>query len=79
MRAHLDWTFDEVDFKTLPQVVDDLHANGQHYIMIIVSINCTTIISFLASGDFCRLLITFENSLDLENVGPDLGRNHLPL
>ena len=38
MRAHLDWTYDKDQFGTLPQIVDDLHANGQHYIMIIVSI-----------------------------------------
>ena len=38
---------------------------------------------FLASDDFCRLLITFANSLDPEqdrqNVGPDLGPNRLVL
>ena len=34
-----------------------------------------------ASGDFCRLLIIFANSSDLDqdrhNVGPDLGPNCL--
>ena len=39
--------------------------------------------SFLASGDFCRLLITFANSLDPDQdqqiVGPDLDPNHLTL
>ena len=39
--------------------------------------------SFFASGDFCHLLITFENGLDpdkdLQNVGPDLGPNRLTL
>ena len=39
--------------------------------------------SFPASGDFCRLLITFANSLDLDqarqNVGPDLDPNCLTL
>ena len=39
-----------------------------------------TIISFHVSGDFCRLLITFANSLDpdqeQQNVGPDLDPNH---
>ena len=39
--------------------------------------------SFLASGDFCRLLITFANSLDpdqdRQNVGPDLDANCLTL
>ena len=36
--------------------------------------------SFLASGDFCHLLITFANSLDPDqNVGPDLDQNCLSL
>ena len=36
--------------------------------------------SFLDSGDFCHLLITFANSLDPgqdgQNVGPDVDPNH---
>ena len=39
--------------------------------------------SKLASSDFCRLLITFTNSLDpdqdRQNVGPDLDSNCLTL
>ena len=39
--------------------------------------------SFLASGDFCHLLISFSNSLDPDqdgqNVGPDLDPNRLTL
>ena len=39
--------------------------------------------SFLASGDFCRLLITFANGLDpdqdRQNVGPDLDTINLTL
>ena len=39
--------------------------------------------SFLASGDFCHLLINFVNSLDPDqedqNVGPDLDLNRLRL
>ena len=39
--------------------------------------------SFSASGDFCRLLITFANSLGpgqaQQNVGPDLVPNCLTL
>ena len=39
--------------------------------------------SFLASGKFCQLLITFVNSLDPDqdwhHVGPDLNPNHLTL
>ena len=38
---------------------------------------------FLASGDFCHLLITFVNNLgpdqDQENVGPDLDPNHFDI
>ena len=41
------------------------------------------VISFLASGDFCHLLITFANSLDSDQdrqkVGPDLDLNCLTL
>ena len=43
----------------------------------------SSINTFLASGDFCRLLITFANSLDpdqaRQNVGPDLDPNCLTL
>ena len=39
--------------------------------------------SFLASGDFCHLLIAIANNLDPDqdrhNVGPDLGPNCLTL
>ena len=39
--------------------------------------------SFLASGDFCHLLITFANSLDPDqngqDVGPDVDPNCLTL
>ena len=39
--------------------------------------------SFLDSGDFCHLLITFANNLDpdldRQNVGPDLDPNCLTL
>ena len=39
--------------------------------------------SFLASGDYCRLRLTFANSLDpdqdQQNVGPDLDPNCLTL
>ena len=39
--------------------------------------------SFLASGDYCRLLITFANSLDRDqarqNVQPDPDQNWLTL
>ena len=44
---------------------------------------CTCINSFLASRDFCCLLITFANRLgpdqDQQNVGPDLDPNCLTL
>ena len=44
---------------------------------------CRLFNSFHDSGDFCRLLITFANSLDTDqarqNVGPDLDPNCLML
>ena len=47
------------------------------------TICCKTLISFLASGGFCRPLITFANSLDpdqdRQNVGPDLDPKYLTL
>ena len=40
---------------------------------------CLTTCVFIANGDFCRLLITFVNSLDPDqgrkNVEPELGPN----
>ena len=45
--------------------------------------HCFHFNSFLASSDFCRLLITFANSLDpdqdQQNVGLDLDPNCLTL
>ena len=42
-----------------------------------------SILTLLVSGDFCRLLIAFANSLDpdqdRQDVGPDLGPNRLTL
>ena len=49
----------------------------------IFSINCLSFInSFLASGDFCCLLIVFANSLDpgqyQQNICPELDTDRLP-
>lgn len=35
MREHLDWTYDSSKYSGLPDIVNDLHQNGQHYIMIV--------------------------------------------
>ena len=35
MSQRLDWTYDEQRLSELPQIVDDLHQHGQHYINII--------------------------------------------
>ena len=47
----------------------------------VVSRSCSVFNSLPASADFCHLLITFANSLDLDqarqNVGPDLDPNCL--
>ena len=48
-----------------------------------VELEALTVNSFLASGNFCHLLITFANSLDSDqvwqNVGPDLDPSCLTL
>lgn len=36
MNKWYDWTYDKEKFSELPAIVDDLHAHGQHYIMIVV-------------------------------------------
>ena len=35
MHAHLDFTYNHTTFASLPQMVDDLHAHNQKYIMIV--------------------------------------------
>ena len=46
----------------------------------IVSCTILTVYSFLASGNFCHLLITFANGLDPDkNKCPDLDPNLLTL
>lgn len=40
MRDHLDFTVDMQRFSELAELVDDLHDNGQHYVMIVVSDMC---------------------------------------
>ena len=40
MRDHLDFTYDQEQYGELPELVDDLHENGQRYVMIVVSILC---------------------------------------
>ena len=36
MERFLDFTFDPASFATLPDMVKDLHAHGQRYVMILV-------------------------------------------
>ena len=43
MDQHLDFTFDPVRFKELPALVDNLHDNGQHYVMI--TVGCIDIVA----------------------------------
>ncbi|XP_023930007.1 lysosomal alpha-glucosidase [Lingula anatina] len=35
MDIHEDWSYDKKNFAGLPDVVKDLHQNGQHYVMIV--------------------------------------------
>jgi len=37
MNKFYDWTYDKDKYADLPSIVKDLHDNGQHYIMIVVS------------------------------------------
>ena len=41
MSAKMDWTYDDDNFKRLPDIVQDLHNHGQHYINIIVNWNAS--------------------------------------
>lgn len=36
MNAYLDFTYNHTSFRELPQLVDDLHAHGQRYVVITV-------------------------------------------
>ena len=33
----LDWTYDTGNYSGLPELVEDLHTHGQHYVIIVVS------------------------------------------
>ena len=52
-----------------------------HHDIIYQISNVSVVSTLLASGDSCRLLITFANSsdpdMDGQNVRPDLDPNHL--
>ena len=37
MSLYLDFTYNHTSFKELPQLVDNLHTHGQHYVVITVS------------------------------------------
>ena len=38
MKLHLDWTYDDVNFHGLPDIVNDLHNHSQKYVVIVVSL-----------------------------------------
>ena len=40
MKDYLDFTVDEERFSELYDLVDDIHDNGQYYVMIVVSMLC---------------------------------------
>lgn len=37
MDGFKDWTYNSTSFRGLPDIVSDLHAKGQHYVIIVVS------------------------------------------
>ena len=61
--------------------IENLEPNEIDLSQKIVSISCSVFNTLAAGSDFCHLLITFANSLDLDqarqNVGPDLDPNCL--
>ena len=63
--------------------LDLLCFQREYRILIIIICIVCLFHSFLASDDFCHLLITFANSLDpdqnQQSVGPDLDPNPLTL
>ena len=36
MNKFMDWTYDPVNYVGLPDIVGDLHANDQKYVIIVV-------------------------------------------
>lgn len=65
MSAQMDWTYDQKDFATLPDVVQDLHSHGQHYINIIdPAISVTTGYEPYESGLESNVFIKMANSDD---------------
>jgi len=37
MKLYLDWTYDDVAYHDLPDIVNDLHSHSQKYVIIVVS------------------------------------------
>ncbi|XP_074657102.1 lysosomal alpha-glucosidase-like [Tubulanus polymorphus] len=35
MEGNTDWTYDTLNYASLPAIVDDLHKHGQHYVIIV--------------------------------------------
>ena len=62
--------------KLLMSSIEKLEPNEIDLSQKVVSRSCSVFNTLPASGDFCRLLMTFSNSLDpdqaRQNVGPDL-------
>ena len=84
----------DVKWSNIYFIISHICVHGMHkfcmfldicyiYLRIYIIILKPFLNSFLAKGDFCCLLITFANNLDLDQdrhfVGPDLARNCLTL
>ena len=63
MEAKRDWTYDKENFAELPEIVDDLHQHGQHYVNIIDSaISNTNGYVPYESGLEADIFIKYEDS-----------------
>ena len=70
--------FSGLSLKVLPKFCSRRHF---HILLLLKKLDMMFHISLPATGNFCHLLICFENSLDpvqaRQNVGPDLDANCL--
>lgn len=46
MDRALDFTYEPMNFSTLPDLVKDLHIHDQHYVMILVHTHTLTLIDY---------------------------------
>jgi len=67
MKAHLDWTYDaKGNFSDLPDVVQDLHQHGQHYVIIVVSKARQVSLSIICKRTHTYRVLNLSKNLKLQ-------------